>query len=87
MSAKPTTAYSAPAAVIVVGERARPIQSSGSDLLTGGPFGVESSLTVLVVGLGVAFALARRVVRSGQVLPPLWSRAREQAAEAVEQNP
>ena len=60
---------------------------TGPDALTGGPFGVESSLTVLVVGLGVAFVLARRVVRSGQVLPPLWSRAREQAAEVVEQNP
>src|SRR6185369_6906970 len=47
---------------------------TGSDVLTGGRFGVESSLTVLVVGLGVSFLLARRVQRSGHVLPPLWAR-------------
>jgi membrane protease YdiL (CAAX protease family) len=57
---------------------------TGSDLLTGGPFGVESSLTVLVVALGVAFVLARRARRSGQVLPPLWARARPNAGETVE---
>jgi membrane protease YdiL (CAAX protease family) len=49
---------------------------TGPDALTGGPFGVESSLTVLVVALGVAFVLARRALRSGQILPPLWARAR-----------
>jgi len=49
---------------------------TGPDALTGGAFGVEASVTVLVVALGVAFVLARRALRSGQVLPPLWSRAR-----------
>jgi len=57
---------------------------TGSDVLTGGPFGVESSLTVLVVGLGVSFLLARRVQRSGQVLPPLWARPREPSEEMLE---
>jgi membrane protease YdiL (CAAX protease family) len=54
---------------------------TGSDALTGGPFGVESSVTVLVVALGVAFVLARRALRWGQVLPPLWSHARQPAAD------
>jgi hypothetical protein len=49
---------------------------SRPDFLTGGPFGVESSATVLVVGLGVAFVLFRKVRRSGEVLRPLWARAR-----------
>jgi CAAX protease family protein len=48
---------------------------TGPDVLTGGAFGVGSSLTVLVVGLGVAFVLARRALRAGRVLPPLWARA------------
>jgi len=59
---------------------------TGSDVLTGGPFGVESSLTVLVVGLGVSFLLARRVQRSGQVLPPLWARPREPTGEMLERS-
>jgi membrane protease YdiL (CAAX protease family) len=59
---------------------------TGSDVLTGGPFGVESSLTVLFVGLGVAFLLARRVQRSGQVLPPLWARPREPTGEMLERS-
>jgi membrane protease YdiL (CAAX protease family) len=54
---------------------------TGPDVLTGGPFGVESSLTVLVVTLGVAFVLARSALRSGQVLPPLWRRAARAPAE------
>jgi len=56
---------------------------TGSDVLTGGPFGVESSLTVLVVGLGVSFLLARRVQRSGHVLPPLWARPRQPSEEML----
>ena len=56
---------------------------TGSDVLTGGRFGVESSLTVLVVGLGVSFLLARRVQRSGQVLPPLWARPRQPSEEML----
>jgi membrane protease YdiL (CAAX protease family) len=56
---------------------------TGPDVLTGGPFGVESSLTVLVVALGVAFVLARNARRSGQILPPLWARPRENAGEPV----
>jgi CAAX protease family protein len=59
---------------------------TGSDVLTGGPFGVESSLTVLVVGLGVSFLLARRVQRSGQVLPPLWARPRQPSEEMLERS-
>ena len=57
---------------------------AGPDLLTGGPFGVESSLTVLVVGLGVAFVLARRALRSGEVMPPLWARASRLSGETAE---
>ncbi len=60
---------------------------TGPDVLTGGPFGVESSLTVLVVGLSVAIALARRALRLGQVLPPLWARARREGGETAEGNP
>ena len=56
---------------------------TGSDVLTGGRFGVESSLTVLVVGLGVSFLLARRVQRSGHVLPPLWARPRQPSEEML----
>jgi len=59
---------------------------TGSDVLTGGRFGVESSLTVLVVGLGVSFLLARRVQRSGQVLPPLWARPRQPSEEMLERS-
>jgi membrane protease YdiL (CAAX protease family) len=59
---------------------------TGPDVLTGGPFGVESSLTVLVVALGVAFVLARRARRSGQIRPPLWAQARENAVEAMERS-
>jgi uncharacterized protein len=59
---------------------------TGPAVLTGGPFGVESSLTVLVVALGVAFVLARRAWRSGEVLPPLWTRARRHVNEVVEGN-
>jgi membrane protease YdiL (CAAX protease family) len=59
---------------------------TGPDVLTGGPFGVESSLTVLVVGLGVAFVLARNALRSGQVLPPAWSRSRPRGGETLERS-
>jgi membrane protease YdiL (CAAX protease family) len=59
---------------------------TGSDVLTGGRFGVESSLTVLVVGLGVSFLLARRVQRSGHVLPPLWARPRQPSEEMLERS-
>jgi len=60
---------------------------TGPDVLTGGPFGVESSVTVLIVGLGVAFVLARRVLRSGEVVPPVWTRARRSVSEIVEPSP
>jgi hypothetical protein len=60
---------------------------TGPDVLTGGPFGVESSLTVLVVALGIAFVLARRALRSGQILAPLWARDRQSVGETVEPSP
>ena len=53
---------------------------SGPDLLTGGAFGVESSVTVLVVGLVFAFVLLRRVRRYGQIVPPPWRRGVESTA-------
>jgi len=40
---------------------------------------------VLVVSLGVAFVLARRARRSGQIMPPLWSRPR-QSSETLERS-
>ena len=49
---------------------------AGPDLLTGGPFGVESSVTVLAVGLLLALVLLRRVQRYGRVVPPAWRRFR-----------
>lgn len=59
---------------------------TGPAVLTGAPFGVDSSLTVLIVGLGVALVLARRALRSGQVVAPLWARARRHGGETPERN-
>ena len=47
---------------------------SGPDLLTGGAFGAEASVTVLVVGLVLAFVLLRSVLRYGRIVPPPWRR-------------
>ena len=47
---------------------------SGPNFLTGGAFGVESSVTVLAVGLVLAFVLLGRVRRHGQIVPPPWRR-------------
>jgi hypothetical protein len=48
----------------------------GPDLLTGGVYGLESSLVALVLltATGVAFLVL--AVRRGKVVPPVWARAR-----------
>ncbi len=47
---------------------------SGSDLLTGGPFGPEASVTAVAVCVTVSVVLLAAAVRRGRVVPPFWSR-------------
>jgi hypothetical protein len=43
--------------------------------LTGGPFGVEASLLMLVVGVALATGLLYRADRRNRIVPPAWNRA------------
>jgi hypothetical protein len=45
---------------------------SGPDAVTGGAFGVESSVTVLCAALALSFVLLRRALRDRRILPPAW---------------
>jgi CAAX protease family protein len=47
---------------------------SGPDLLTGGAFGVEASVVLLVVALLLAGVLLRRAVQLGHIVPAPWSK-------------
>jgi membrane protease YdiL (CAAX protease family) len=46
----------------------------GPEVLTGGAFGVEASIVLLVLALLIAALMARRSIRLGQIIPPSWRR-------------
>ncbi|MFN4114797.1 MAG: lysostaphin resistance A-like protein [Sphingomonadaceae bacterium] len=48
----------------------------GSDLMTGGAFGLEASVFALVVATGAGLWLVWQAHRQGNVVPPMWRRAR-----------
>jgi uncharacterized protein len=64
---------------IVSGNDAAPglIRSTvkGSDLLTGGSFGVESSILALVLCTATGIVMLVMAVRRGNIVPPIWRRA------------
>lgn len=47
----------------------------GPDLLTGGNFGVESSILALIVCTITGITLVVMAVRRGHIVPPLWKRS------------
>ncbi|MFO1407522.1 MAG: CPBP family intramembrane glutamic endopeptidase [Steroidobacteraceae bacterium] len=46
----------------------------GPDLLTGGRFGVESSVLALVLCTATGIAMLVMAVRRGRIVPPIWKR-------------
>ncbi|WP_137733599.1 CPBP family intramembrane glutamic endopeptidase [Pseudaquabacterium pictum] len=48
----------------------------GPDLLTGGQFGVESSVLALVLCTTTGIALVVMAARRGRIVPPVWKRPR-----------
>lgn len=56
---------------------------AGPELLTGGPFGPEASIQVMILGLVFATALLVRAKRQGRVIPPVWRRAKEAAPAEI----
>ena len=65
---------------IVSGNEAAPglIQSTvkGPDILTGGKFGVESSIVALILCTSTGIALVILALKRGQFIPPIWKRQR-----------
>ena len=65
---------------IVSGNDAAPglIRSTvkGPDLLTGGQFGVESSILALVLCTATGIVMLVMAVKRGKIVPPMWKRAR-----------
>jgi membrane protease YdiL (CAAX protease family) len=47
---------------------------SGPDLLTGGSFGVESSILALAVCTTTGIILVYKAVKRGRIVPPFWKR-------------
>lgn len=47
----------------------------GPDLLTGGKFGVESSVLALVLCTSTGIALVVMAVKRGRIVPPIWKRS------------
>jgi membrane protease YdiL (CAAX protease family) len=47
---------------------------NGPDLLTGGKFGVESSVISLVLCTSVGIVMLVMAVKRGKIIPPLWKR-------------
>ena len=47
---------------------------SGPALLTGGSFGVESSLLALLLCTTTGVVMLVMAVRRGQIVPPIWKR-------------
>lgn len=48
---------------------------NGPDLLTGGKFGVESSVISLVLCTSVGIVMLVMAVKRGKIIPPLWKRS------------
>ena len=69
---------------IVSGNEAQPglIRSTvtGPDLLTGGKFGVESSILALLLCTTTGIVMAVMAARRGKVVPPVWKRKAEEVA-------
>jgi membrane protease YdiL (CAAX protease family) len=55
----------------------------GPDYLTGGSFGVESSLLALVFCTSAGIVMLAMAVRRGRIVPPIWKRRSAQAQVAV----
>jgi hypothetical protein len=47
---------------------------TGPDWLTGGSFGVESSVLALVLCTGTGIVMLVMAARRGTIVPPLWKR-------------
>jgi hypothetical protein len=47
----------------------------GPDLLTGGSFGVESSVLALALCTATGIVMLVMAVRRGKIVPPIWKRA------------
>jgi hypothetical protein len=50
------------------------VHFSGSDLLTGGAFGAEGSLTAVVICLAAGIAFIMFTARANRIVKPFWSR-------------
>ena len=48
---------------------------TGSDLLTGGAFGLEASLPAVIVATTAGVAILALAIRKGRLVQPMWSRA------------
>ena len=48
--------------------------ANGPDWLTGGSFGVESSLLALVICTTAGIVVLAMAVRRGTIVPPIWNR-------------
>jgi hypothetical protein len=59
------------------GEKQGVFQTSvaGPTWLTGGEFGIEASIPLLILGLAVAVAVLHRAHRKGKFMPPVWRRS------------
>lgn len=49
-------------------------QLTGSELMTGGAFGLEASLPAVVVATAAGVAILAVAIRKGQLVQPMWSR-------------
>jgi membrane protease YdiL (CAAX protease family) len=49
-------------------------QLTGSDLLTGGAFGLEASLPAVIIATGAGVAILAVAIRKDRVVPPMWRR-------------
>ena len=58
-------------------------RSHGSELISGGAFGVEASIVALVLATGLGIYLVYRAVQAGHVVRPWWVRRRQAREEAA----
>lgn len=57
---------------------------TGSELLTGGDFGLEASLPAVLVATTAGVAILALAIRKGALVPPMWARGRVNApADAI----
>jgi membrane protease YdiL (CAAX protease family) len=47
---------------------------SGSELMTGGAFGLEASLPAVIVATTAGLAILALAIRKGELVPPMWAR-------------